>query len=280
MRLISSVKRMQETCLSFKRKGRSIGFVPTMGALHEGHLSLMRRARKENDILAVSIFVNPIQFGPSEDLARYPRPRRKDARLCGQSGVDLLFCPDPRGMYGDDFRSFVEVKGLSDVLCGATRAGHFRGVATVVAKLFNIVQPDRAYFGQKDCQQSVIIRRMARELDFPVEIRIAPTVRERSGLALSSRNAYLSPDGKKAAVALSNALKIAKNLVQSGVRDSRRILRECRGCLDGEKTLCTEYFSIVDRSTLEPLAKVVPGRSLICCACRIGATRLIDNILV
>lgn len=279
MKIIRDIRTMQRRAGELKREGLSIGFVPTMGALHEGHLSLIRGSKKENDITCVSIFVNPIQFGPAEDFSNYPRPARADIALCKKEGVDFLFMPSPGGLYGSDFRSFVEVAGLSDVLCGASRKGHFRGVATVVAKLFNIAQPDRAYFGQKDCQQAVIITRMARELNFPVKIRVMPIVRSPEGLALSSRNAYLSAEQKVAALVISRALSEAETMVRQGKTDVRAILRAMRRMLAGSGGVAVEYLEAVDFATLVPVRKI-RGRAAILIAARVGKTRLIDNIIV
>lgn len=279
MKVFTDVRKIQEYCSSLKRRGVTIGFVPTMGALHEGHLSLIRRARKENACVCVSIFVNPIQFGPAEDLKRYPRPIRRDTSLCENENADILFVPSVRGLYGDDFRTYVEVEGLSDVLCGAARHGHFRGVATVLAKLFNIVQPDRAYFGQKDFQQSVVVRRMVGDLNFPVTIRVVPTVREAQGLALSSRNAYLSAEERRDAVRISQSLKIARDMVREGTRDSRVVIRRMERVIKGQGGLSVEYIEIVDPDTLSPLRRI-NGRAVVVVAARAGKTRLIDNTVV
>lgn len=278
MRVFSDVSQVQKHCLSLKRRGVTIGFVPTMGALHDGHLSLVRRARKENACVCVSIFVNPIQFGPAEDLKRYPRPIRRDTSLCRKEKADVLFVPTVHGLYGNDFRTYVEVKGLSDVLCGATRHGHFRGVATVLAKLFNIIQPDRAYFGQKDFQQTVVVRRMAAELNFPVDIRVLPTVRGKDGLAMSSRNAYLSPAEHADALRLSQSLQLARDMVKEGQRDPRAIIRRMERLIK-EGGLGAEYIEIVDPDTLVPLRRI-NGRAAVVIAARAGRTRLIDNAII
>ena len=214
MKIIRGIIPMQKLCGRLKAEGRKIGFVPTMGALHEGHLALIRKARKENDTLVVSIFVNPAQFGPKEDFKRYPRSLTRDSLLCKKCGVDIIFSPAVSSIYPKGYRTYVRVEGLSEVLCGAFRKGHFRGVATVVAKLFNIVQPDRAYFGQKDAQQCVIIKKMCRDLNMPLDIKVLPTVRGPGGLALSSRNAYLSPEERKDALVLFQALSKAKELIK------------------------------------------------------------------
>lgn len=255
------------------------GFVPTMGYLHEGHLSLIRRARAENDHVAVSIFVNPTQFGPHEDYNRYPRDLERDLRLLEPLQVDLVFVPSVEEMYPPGFQTWVIVEELSRPLEGASRPGHFRGVATVVAKLFNIVQPDRAYFGQKDAQQAVVIRRMVRDLNFPVEIVVCPTVREPDGLALSSRNTYLNPQERQAATVLFRALQAAKARYEAGERDGERLREAMREVLRGEPLARVDYVSVADPETLEELSRV-EGSALLSLAVYIGNTRLIDNLLL
>jgi pantoate--beta-alanine ligase len=279
MRIIKSAAQMQRSALSLKRQGKTIGFVPTMGALHEGHLSLIRKARAENKIVVVSIFVNPIQFGPQEDLQRYPRPFKQDSFLCRQEEVDFIFFPSPRQMYPEGFKTFVEVRELGEGLCGALRPGHFRGVTTVVSKLFNIVQPDRAYFGQKDAQQAAIIERMARDLDFPCAVRILPVVRESDGLAMSSRNRYLSAGERGQAVVLSAALRRARRLVSRGVRRPKVITAGISSAIKSARSARIEYIKIVDARTLKPVQSI-SGKALIALAVRFGKTRLIDNIIV
>ncbi|MER3401645.1 MAG: pantoate--beta-alanine ligase [Thermoflexus sp.] len=255
------------------------GFVPTMGYLHEGHLSLIRRARAENDHVAVSIFVNPTQFGSHEDYNRYPRDLERDLRLLEPLQVDLVFVPSVEEMYPPGFQTWVIVEELSRPLEGASRPGHFRGVATVVAKLFNIVQPDRAYFGQKDAQQAVVIRRMVRDLNFPVEIVVCPTVREPDGLAMSSRNTYLSPQERQAATILFRALQAAKARYEAGERDGERLREAMREVLRGEPLARVDYVSVADPETLEELSRV-EGPALLSLAVYIGNTRLIDNLLL
>jgi pantoate--beta-alanine ligase len=277
MRIISSIAKMQQFILREKRKMISIGLVPTMGALHEGHLSLMRRARKENDLVVVSIFVNPAQFGPKEDFKRYPRSLAKDSRLCRSCGVDIIFNPQAKAIYPPGYLTYVRVERLSDKLCGKTRPGHFRGVATIVAKLFNIVQPTNAYFGQKDAQQSVIIKKLVADLNIPVKIKILPTLREKDGLALSSRNAYLNPKERKEALVLPQALKRAQLLIKKGERDSAKIISGMNEAIRGAKVMRLDYISVVDPLNLEPLG-IIRGDYLIALAARIGKTRLVDNI--
>ncbi|HEY8395043.1 MAG TPA: pantoate--beta-alanine ligase [Thermaerobacter sp.] len=255
-----------------------IGFVPTMGYLHEGHLSLIRRARAECDAVVVSVFVNPLQFGPGEDYERYPRDLERDCRLAAEAGADLLFHPDAREMYPEgEPQVFVDVGDLASRWEGAVRPGHFRGVVTVVTKLFHIVQPDRAYFGQKDAQQAVIIRRMAADLNFPLEVVVCPTVREADGLALSSRNVYLAPPERRAATVLYRALQAARERLEAGERDGRALAAVMEETVASEPLARLDYAAVVSPHTLEPLETVAPGEVLLLIAARIGTTRLIDN---
>ncbi len=257
----------------------SVGLVPTMGYLHEGHLSLVRRARQECDQVVVSIFVNPTQFGPQEDLSRYPRDLERDLRLLEPLGTDLVWLPTAGIMYPPGFQTWVEVETITRPLEGAMRPGHFRGVATVVAKLFNAVQPEKAYFGQKDAQQAAVIRRMARDLDFPVEIVICPIVREPDGLAMSSRNVYLDPEQRKAATVLYRSLSAAKQAYQAGERDAEEIRETMKEVLRKEPLAEVQYVSCADYDTLEEL-ETVSGRALLSLAVLIGKTRLIDNMVL
>lgn len=256
-----------------------VGFVPTMGALHEGHLSLMREARKENLSVVVSIFVNPTQFGPQEDFNRYPRDIKRDLGLLEGEGADVVFVPSVAEMYPEQFDTWVEVGGVTERLEGAFRPGHFRGVATVCAKLFNIVQPTRAYFGQKDAQQAVVIKKMVAELNMGLGIVILPTVREPDGLAMSSRNIYLNPEERKAALVLYKSLKLAQQLYDSGERDAERIRQEMRTLIEKERLARIDYVSVADAETLDELDRVkLPA--LVSLAVRIGRTRLIDNVVL
>jgi pantoate--beta-alanine ligase len=255
------------------------GFVPTMGYLHEGHLSLVRRARAENDRVAVSIFVNPTQFGPHEDYTRYPRDLERDLRLLEPLGVDLVFVPSVEEMYPPGFQTWVIVEEVSRPLEGASRPGHFRGVATVVAKLFNILQPDRAYFGQKDAQQTVVIWRMVQDLNIPVEIVICPTVREPDGLAMSSRNTYLNPEERRAATVLFRALQAAKARYEAGERDAERLREAMREVIRAEPLARIDYVSVAHPETLQELERV-EGPALLSLAVYIGTTRLIDNLML
>ena len=255
----------------------SVGLVPTMGFLHAGHMALVSRARAENHVVVVTIFVNPTQFGPNEDLATYPRDLDRDLALLQQAGVDLVFIPDASEMYPEGFSSYVTVEGLSERLEGASRPGHFRGVATVVAKLFNIVPADHAYFGQKDAQQVVVIKRMVRDLNFRHEIVVVPTVREEDGLALSSRNVYLNGEEQQAALALSRGLFLARDLYQAGERDAETLRSAVRRVLAAEPLARTDYVTVSDAETLEELDRI-DRPALVAVAASIGRTRLIDNV--
>jgi len=280
VKTIRSVAAMRDLCREARRSGKRIGFVPTMGFLHEGHLSLFRIARRESDLLAVSIFVNPAQFGPAEDLAGYPRDPERDGRLCEQEGVDLLFCPPVEEMYAGDSSVVVDEDPLSRGLCGASRPGHFRGVLTVVAKLLNIVQPDVAVFGQKDAQQARLVQRMVRDLSFPVRIEIGPIVREPDGLAMSSRNAYLSDQQRRRAACLHEALQLASRLYAEGERNAASIVSRMGDLVRaGDLPVRIDYMVAIDWETLEPVDRI-EGKTLIALAVQVGPARLIDNILV
>lgn len=278
MRTIRTVSEMQATANEI-RKDRRIAFVPTMGYLHEGHLALVRKARELADVVVVSIFVNPIQFGPKEDLARYPRDFDRDAALLEKERTDIIFYPDDGEMYKKDFTTYVEVRGLEDHLCGKTRVGHFTGVATVVAKLFNIVKPHYAVFGQKDYQQLTVIERMVRDLNMDVEIVPYPTVREPDRLAMSSRNTYLNDTERKKALLISVSLRKAEEMVRLGERNAETIRKAVEDILHQEDGIEVEYINICDTGTLEDVAAVA-GRAVIAVACRIGRTRLIDNTIL
>lgn len=279
MRIIRRIKEISKLSLKNRLKRIKIGFVPTMGALHQGHLSLIRQARRENSFVVVSIFVNPIQFGPKEDFKKYPRRLKRDANLCRKEGVDIIFFPSVKEMYSDNFKTYVTVKDLSDVLCGKSRPGHFQGVTTIVTKLFNIVQPDTAYFGQKDAQQAIIIKKMVEDLNMPVKIKILPTIRQIDGLALSSRNVYLNDKERKDALVLSSALKLARNLIEKGEKDTLKIIDRMKKMIQMKKTAKIDYISIVDLDNLRPISRI-KGNCLIALAVWIGKTRLIDNIVI
>lgn len=272
-----------ETIAEFRKvRGRwvQLGLVPTMGYLHEGHLSLVRRARQECGAVAVSIFVNPTQFGPNEDFARYPRDLSRDLALLQEAETDLVFTPTAAEVYPVGHATAIEIGAVTDVLEGAVRPGHFAGVATVVCKLFNIAQPTRAYFGQKDAQQTVVIRKMVRDLDMPVEVVVCPTVREVDGLAMSSRNSYLAVDERSAATVLYRALTAAKARNEAGERSAKALRDAMEGVLAGEPAASIDYVSVADRDTLRELEKVADGGALLSMAVRIGKTRLIDNIVL
>jgi pantoate--beta-alanine ligase len=279
MKIITSISEMQSLVESLRRQGRTIGFVPTMGFLHEGHLSLMRRARQECDTVVVSIFVNPTQFGPREDFERYPRDEEGDRKKCESAGVDIIFMPSAAEMYPEKPEVFVVVEGISDILEGAVRPGHFRGVATVVAKLFSIVKPHKAFFGQKDYQQCAVIKRMVKGLNFDVEIVVMPTVREQDGLAMSSRNSYLSADERRAAAAIHRALRAGEQLVNAGIREPEKLTNKMRAVLREEKGLLIDYIEVADPDSLAPLEAVKEGM-VVLVAVRLGRTRLIDNHLI
>ncbi|GAB4500962.1 MAG: pantoate--beta-alanine ligase [Anaerolineales bacterium] len=280
-----SNKMMVVTTLEELRAARSLlaaplGFVPTMGYLHAGHVSLVERARAECASVAASIFVNPTQFGPQEDLAKYPRNIPGDLRLLEAAGADLVWLPTPEIMYPPDFQTWVNVEGLTAPLEGAMRPGHFRGVTTVVAKLFNAVQPQKAYFGQKDAQQAAVIRRMTRDLNFPVEIVVCPTRREADGLAMSSRNSYLSPAERQAATVLFRALSAAKNAYQAGERRAEALRQTMRKVLAAEPLARPQYVSCADYDSLQEIETAIEGKVLLSLAVFIGATRLIDNFVL
>ena len=284
MQIVSSIPEIRAAVRALRARngaasGRSVGFVPTMGALHEGHRSLLRAARSRCDIVVASIFVNPTQFGPNEDFNRYPRTLEQDCRMLEAEGVDLVFTPTAEIMYPPGVSTFVEVAGVSDRLDGASRPGHFRGVATVVAKLFHIVQPDCAFFGQKDAAQVAVLRQMVRDLNLPVEIAICPIVRERDGLALSSRNGYLSVEERRQALTLSRALLATEALAKHGEHRAETLLLTMRACLQQEPALRVDYVAVVDPDTLLPLEDTANG-ALLAVAAHVGGTRLIDNILL
>lgn len=278
MEIVRTIAGLQTLLAEARSRKTTVGLVPTMGYLHKGHMSLIRRACAENDTVVVSIFVNPTQFGPAEDFSAYPRDLERDAALCREAGADIVFAPEPAEMYPESYQTFVEVGQLSLGLCGDSRPGHFRGVATVVAKLFNIVGTCHAYFGQKDAQQLAVIRRMVRDLNMPVHVVGMPIIRESDGLAMSSRNTYLNPEERLAARVLSQALRTALTLLSGGERHVERLLSAIREHLAGEPLAVPEYVVVVDAMTLEPL-DTAKGKVLIALAVRIGRTRLIDNVL-
>jgi pantoate--beta-alanine ligase len=281
MKIVRTVDELRAELRPERLAERSIGLVPTMGSLHDGHLSLVRRARQECDVVVVSLFVNPAQFGPGEDLAAYPRDEARDAELAAAEGVDVLFAPTAEEVYPEGFATSVSVAGVTEVLEGDPRSrgpGHFAGVATVVTKLLNMAQPDVAYFGQKDAQQALVIRRLVRDLDIPVRVTVCPTVRDPDGLALSSRNAYLGPDERARATALSRALRAAEAQVSAGVVDAERVLEAARAELD-EAGVEPEYLELRSAADLSPVERV-NGSTLLAVAARVGRARLIDNTIL
>ena len=276
MRIVSTIAEMKE---ARSRISNSVGFVPTMGYLHEGHLSLVKRAKAENEVVVVSIFVNPTQFGPEEDFARYPRDFGRDTALLEGEGVDLVFAPSAEDMYPEGSDGWVEVGKITERLEGAIRPGHFKGVTTVVAKLFNIVQPHRAYFGQKDAQQAIVIKKMVRDLNMNLEIIVAPTVREADGLAMSSRNTYLNSEERKAALVLWKSINLAQQLCSRGERNANYLRQEMIALISKEPLARIDYVSIADTETLEELGEA-NAPALVSLAVYIGKTRLIDNLLL
>lgn len=280
MDIATTIKEVRAQVKAWRLEGRTVGLVPTMGYLHEGHESLIKRAAAENDRVVVSIFVNPMQFGPKEDLASYPRDLEADARLCEAAGASLIFHPEPEEMYEAGFCSFVDMTGLTDALCGLSRPVHFRGVCTVVSKLFHIVMPDRAYFGEKDAQQLAVVRRMVRDLNMDIEIVGCPIVREPDGLAKSSRNTYLSPESRKQAVVLSKAVFAAKKMIEDGARDAAQIKTCMRNLIQSAPLADIDYVEVVDMNTMKAL-DVIEGEVLCAVAVNVGGeARLIDNVIV
>ena len=279
MKVCHSIDEISAARRAARRDGKSLGLVPTMGALHDGHLSLVRAARDQCDVVVASIFVNPLQFGPSEDLAKYPRDFERDRELLKQEGVDFIFAPSVEEMYPEGAVTYVTVEGLSGKLCGRSRPGHFRGVTTVVAKLFNIVQPDRAYFGQKDAAQSTIIRRMVRDLNIPVQVVVRPIVREPDGLAMSSRNAYLDPPQRQAALVLHRSLMAVQGRFDQGEHKVRVLIEAGKQAFAAVPSICLDYFEIVDPETLDPVDDLSCG-ALVAVAAFVGKARLIDNIVL
>ena len=279
MKIVETIAEVRAQVKEWRAQGLSVGLVPTMGYLHEGHASLIDAARKNNGKVVVSIFVNPIQFGPNEDLDSYPRDLEHDAKLCEEHGVDLIFHPTPEEMYGDNFYTFVDMDVLTKELCGLSRPVHFRGVCTVVSKLFNIVTPDNAYFGQKDAQQLAIIKRMVKDLNMPLSIHGCPIIREEDGLAKSSRNTYLSPEERKAALVLSRSVFLGEKMVKEGERDCKKVIAAMTEEIEKEPLAKIDYVKIVDLSTMQQIDTIEHG-ILAAMAVYIGKTRLIDNFMI
>lgn len=279
MKIVNTINEVREAVKAWHKQGLTVGLVPTMGYLHEGHASLIARASKENDRVVVSDFVNPIQFAPNEDLASYPRDIDRDAKVCEENGADIIFHPTPEEMYHKDFSTFVDITGPSEELCGKSRPIHFRGVCTVVSKLFLIASPDRAYFGQKDAQQLAVIKRMVRDLNFDIEIVGCPIIREADGLAKSSRNTYLSPEERKAAVILHKALEKGKELVLNGEKSAKAVIDTVTQIINSEPLAKIDYVQVVDFPNITAVEDI-NGDILTAVAVYIGKTRLIDNFII
>lgn len=279
MRILETIVQVKEFVQAAKQQGKTIGLVPTMGALHEGHLTLMREAKQQHQVVIASIFVNPTQFGPNEDLARYPRDLAGDSEKAASAGVDAIFHPQPSEMYPKGYVTYVEVEGITERLCGQSRPGHFRGVATVVTKLFNIVQPDAAYFGQKDAQQVLVIQRMVEDLHLPVKVIVVPIVREADGLAMSSRNRYLQPKERQGALVLSRSLQLAQELVVAGERNRDSLCRKVRQYIEQEPLAEIDYVEVYSYPDLQAPEQLA-AKNIVALAVRIGTTRLIDNVIL
>jgi pantoate--beta-alanine ligase len=279
MKLVDSIPRITTLVKMLRKEAKAIGFVPTMGYLHEGHLSLVKAAKKHTDVVVMSIFVNPMQFGPKEDFEKYPRDFKRDEQMASDAGVDIIFYPSVKDMYPEGYSTYVTVEGLTDTLCGASRPAHFRGVTTVVAKLLNIVKPDVAYFGQKDAQQAIVIKKMAQDLNMDVEVKVMPIVRERDGLAMSSRNSYLSEDERRDALILYQALKKAESLVSDGERSSKKIVKAMKDMISAKPSVRLDYVSVVDTKSLKEV-DMISKEALVAIAAQVGRTRLIDNAIV
>lgn len=279
MQTVKTINEVREIVSAWRKEGLSIGLVPTMGFLHEGHQSLIRKSAEQCDRTVVSVFVNPIQFGPNEDLEAYPRDLERDKQKVTEAGGDLIFNPEPAEMYPGHFTSFIDTTETTELLCGAVRPIHFRGVCTVVGKLFNIVQPDRAYFGQKDAQQLATIKRFVRDLNFPIEIVPCPIIREDDGLAKSSRNTYLNPDERKAALILSKSLKKGEDAINNGERNAQKVIEIIKDSLSTEPKARIDYVEVVDFENIQRISEI-SGETLVAIAVYIGKTRLIDNFIV
>ena len=280
MKVVSTINEVREQVRQWRMEGKSVGFVPTMGYLHEGHESLIKKAVEQNDAVVVSIFVNPMQFGPKEDLASYPRDLEADSKLCEAAGAKLIFHPEPEEMYEDGFCSFVDMTGLTDALCGLSRPVHFRGVCTVVNKLFNIVKPDRAYFGEKDAQQLAVVKRMVKDLNMDIEIVGCPIIREADGLAKSSRNTYLSAESRKSAVILSQSIFMGKKMIEDGERDAAKVIAAMKDKINSVPLTDIDYVEIVDVNTMKSIG-VISGEILCAIAVNVGGeARLIDNFMM
>jgi len=274
--IVKEIKELRNIIKKQKLEGKKIGLVPTMGYLHEGHLSLIKNAKEENDFVITSIFVNPIQFGPNEDLEKYPRDIERDRKMALESGCDIIFNPEVAEMFPEPLKTSVQVEQLTEPLCGRSRPGHFKGVTTIVTKLFNIVAPDNAYFGQKDAQQAAVLIKMTEDLNFDIKIKVCPIVREKDGLAMSSRNVYLSTQEREDALALYKSLELAENLIENGERDVNVVISKIRNFIESHKLCEVDYVEILNFNNLEEI-KEIKGNILIALAVKLGKTRLIDN---
>ncbi len=279
MKICKSISSLTKNVFEIKKHDKTIGLVPTMGFLHEGHASLIRKARQDTDCVIVTIFVNPAQFGPGEDFKKYPRNLKRDFSLCEKEGADIVFAPKSEDMYPDGYATYVTVERITDTLCGVSRPGHFRGVLTVVMKLFDIAMPDVAYFGQKDAQQSIVIKKMAEDLNMSVNIKTMPIVREKDGLAMSSRNVYLSPEERVRAKSIYQSLKLVKELFDKGERDSIKLIERMKQVINKQPDVRIDYIKIVDAKNLKDMQKI-SGKALAAAAVWVGKTRLIDNIIL
>ena len=279
MRTIKSISTLQKILYRARSQNKKIGFVPTMGALHEGHLSLIRKCRRQNDVAVLSIFVNPKQFGPREDFSKYPRDLKRDEMFAKKEKVDIIFYPSVDVVYPNGYLTYVEVETVSRILCGKFRPGHFKGVTTIVSKLLNLIQPDVLYLGQKDAQQAVIIQKMIHDLHFPVQVKICPTIREKDGLAMSSRNKYLKQQERHQALKIYRSLRLAKQEIRRGERNPKRIIQRMCRCIGKARNIKMEYIECVEARSLKPLSRL-HGKVLIALAVHIGKTRLIDNVIV
>lgn len=279
MKVYRNVRSLAKKISEIKRLNDTVGLVPTMGFLHEGHISLIRKARKNTDHVIVSIFVNPTQFGPGEDFKKYPRDLKRDLDICRKEGADIVFVPKAKDIYPDGYSTYISVRGITEKLCGASRPGHFRGVATVVAKLFNITAPDIAYFGQKDAQQAIVIKKMAEDLNMRVKVKVMPVVREKNGLAMSSRNVYLSRRERIQAQSIYKALRLARELFHDGEKDSGIIINKMKRVIGKQAETKIDYIKVVGIKNLEDVKKISRG-SLVAIAAWVGKTRLIDNVIL
>jgi len=279
MKVYRNARSLTKKVFEIKKSNKTVGLVPTMGFLHDGHRSLIKKARQDTDCVIVSIFVNPTQFGPKEDFKKYPRGLKKDLDLCKKEGVDIVFTPEPEDMYPEGYATYVNTERVTDMLCGESRPGHFRGVATIVTKLFNITMPDIAYFGQKDAQQAIVIKKIAEDLNMSVKINVLPIVREKGGLAMSSRNIYLSLEERIQAQSIYRSLKLAKELFNSGEKDSWKIISKMKQVIGKQPDVKVDYIKVVDIRDLKNIKKI-SGKALIAVAVWIGKTRLIDNIVI